>query len=102
MLIKSVKEVKKMKKANLKLYQSYINQNLKELEKMFASSKDFTAEEMDVLLKNRNDKWIVRIPEMMQGQSLFIAVGAGHLIGKDGLIKGLKAQGYTVNPIATN
>lgn len=102
MLVKSVKDVKKIKKANLDLYQSYITQNLKELEKMFANSKDFTAEEIDSLLKTRNDKWMAQLPEMMQNQSLFIAVGAGHLIGKDGLIKSLKAQGYNVSPLATN
>jgi uncharacterized protein YbaP (TraB family) len=53
-------------------------------------------------MKTRNNKWIAQIPEMMQNQSLFIAVGAGHLIGKDGLIKSLKAQGYNVKPLATN
>lgn len=101
-LVKSVKDVKKIKKESLKLYQSYITQNLKALEEMFAHTKDYSAEEMDNLLKIRNDKWMAQLPGMMQNQSLFIAVGAGHLIGKDGLIKGLKAQGYTLNPVATN
>ena len=102
MLVKSVKGVKKTKKSTLKLYNSYISQNLAELEKMFANSKDYTEEEMDGLLKIRNDKWMAQLPKMMENQSLFIAVGAGHLIGNDGLIKGLKAKGYTVNPIRTN
>lgn len=102
MLVKSVKEADKMQKETSKLYQSYITQDLKALEKMFADSKDFTPEEMDQLLKNRNDKWILQLPQMMQNQSLFIAVGAGHLVGKDGLISGLKAQGYTLKPVATN
>ena len=102
MLVKSVKGVKKSKNSTLKLYNSYITQNLAELEKMFTNSKDFTAAEMDDLLKNRNDKWMAQLPEMMENQSLFIVVGAGHLIGNDGLIKGLKAKGYTVNPIRTN
>ncbi|MBB2146563.1 hypothetical protein GM921_13760 [Pedobacter sp. LMG 31464] len=102
MLVKSVKEAKKIKKGTLKLYHSYITQNLKELEKMFANPKGFTTEEMNELLKNRNDKWIVQLPQMMQNQSLFIAVGAGHLVGADGLIKGLLKLGYTVKPVATN
>ncbi len=102
MLIKSVKEIKKIRRENIQLYQSYIAQNLKELEKMLASSKDFTSDEMDDLLKNRNKKWLSKLPKMMEKQSLFIAVGAGHLIGKDGLIKNLKAKGYTLNPITTN
>ena len=70
----------------------------------FEASKalDFTAEEMDGLLKNRNDKWMAQLPTMMQNQSLFIAVGAGHLVGEDGLIKGLRAQGYTVTALKSN
>lgn len=102
MLVKSISKARKMKKSTQKLYQSYISQNLEELEKMFTHTKDFDAKEMDDLLKNRNDKWMAKLPEMMQNKSLFIAVGAGHLIGKDGLIKGLKAQGYTLKPVATN
>ncbi|MFA6275107.1 MAG: TraB/GumN family protein [Pedobacter sp.] len=102
MLVKSVKEAEKTKKATLKLYHSYITQNLKELEKMFTDSKDFTPEEMDLLLKNRNNRWLSQLPALMKQQSLFIAVGAGHLVGDDGLIKGLLNLGYTVKPIATN
>ena len=102
MLVKSVKESDKMQKETLKLYNSYITQDLSELTKMFADSKDFTPEEMDALLKDRNDKWMAKLPQMMQNQSLFIAVGAGHLVGKDGLISGLKAKGYILKPVATN
>ena len=59
-------------------------------------------EEADRLLKNRNEKWLQKLPKLMQNKSLFIAVGAGHLVGKDGLISRLKAMGYIVNPLATN
>ena len=38
----------------------------------------------------------------MQSKSCFIAVGAGHLAGENGLINLLKKQGYTVEPISTN
>ena len=102
MLVKSVRGIEKMRKENLKLYQSYIAQNLTLIEKMLVNSKEFTADEMDDLLKNRNNKWVAKLPELMQNQSLFIAVGAGHLIGKYGLIKILKTQGYNVTPLPTN
>lgn len=102
MLIKFVKEDKKNKLAAEKLYKDYITQNLKATEKTFQKLDDFTPEEADRLLKNRNVKWIQKLPSLMQNKSLFIAVGAGHLVGKDGLIKGLWLQGYTVKPVATN
>lgn len=102
MLLKSVKNAEKDKKESLKLYNDYITQNLKNLTKTFNKSNGFSATEMDNLLKNRNAKWLAQLPALMQKQSLFIAVGAGHLIGKDGLIKGLQQMGYTVKPLSTN
>jgi uncharacterized protein YbaP (TraB family) len=35
----------------------------------------------------------------MKEQSLFVAVGALHLVGKSGLINQLKEQGYVVTPV---
>ncbi len=102
LLLKSVIDEEKNKKDGQKLYANYIAQNLEELEKLFVNSEDYTQEELDQLLKNRNVKWMAQLPTLMQNQSLFIAVGAGHLIGKDGLINALKMQGYTVKPLATN
>lgn len=102
LLLKSIIDEKKNKKEGERLYASYIAQNLDELEKVFLKYNDSTQEEIDQLLKNRNTKWMAQLPDLMQNGSLFIAVGAGHLVGQDGLIKQLKAQGYEVMPVATN
>lgn len=102
MLLKSVKNAEKEKKESSKIYQLYITQNLTRLAKIFTKNNGFSAAEMDNLLKNRNEKWLIQLPALMQKQSLFIAVGAGHLVGKDGLIKGLQTLGYTVKPVSTN
>ncbi|RZL49696.1 MAG: TraB/GumN family protein [Pedobacter sp.] len=102
MLLKYIKNEKKNKQAGEKLYQDYITQNLKATAKTFAKLEDFTPEEADKLLKNRNINWMAKLPTLMHNKSLFIAVGAGHLVGKDGLITGLRTQGYTVKPVATN
>ena len=102
MLLKSIKNPEKDKKESLKIYNYYITQNLKQLAKIFSKPQGFTPQEMDALLKNRNIKWVEKLPTLMQDKSLFIAIGAGHLVGKDGLIKGLQAKGYTVKPVDTN
>ncbi|KQB99446.1 TraB/GumN family protein [Pedobacter sp. Hv1] len=102
LLLKSVQNEEKNKAEGQKLYDYYIAQNMEQLTELFNSTEDYTEKEMDQLLKNRNQKWMAQLPTLMQKQSLFIAVGAGHLIGKDGLIKGLQAIGYTVKPVATN
>jgi uncharacterized protein len=51
------------------------------------------------MLTNRNNNWVQKLPTIMQEKSSFIAVGAAHLGGDEGLINLLKKAGYTVNPI---
>jgi uncharacterized protein YbaP (TraB family) len=53
------------------------------------------------LIVKRNYKWLPKIEEKMKSKKIFIAVGAGHLGGKDGLIKLLQNKGYIVEPIST-
>ncbi len=55
----------------------------------------------DKLLRVRNEAWMEKIPEMLAAQPTFIAVGARHLPGKDGLIAMLREKGYTVTPYIT-
>ncbi|MGF1924696.1 MAG: TraB/GumN family protein [Bacteroidia bacterium] len=102
LLLKSVRDEERAEREGQQLYANYIAQNLEELEKFFVKSEDYTKDELDQLLKNRNKKWMDQLPNLMQDQSLFIAVGAGHLVGEDGLIIALKARGYNVRPLATN
>jgi len=40
-----------------------------------------------------------KLPELMQQESNFIAVGALHLAGQWGLIKLLRDAGYTLTPL---
>ena len=53
----------------------------------------------ELYLKNRNDKWMKSIPDLMSKESQFIAVGALHLTASEGLINQLKEMGYTLTPI---
>lgn len=48
----------------------------------------------------RNRAWIERIEEMMAGEgAYFIAVGAGHFVGEDGLVDLLEERGYRLERI---
>lgn len=102
LLLKSIDNEKNNKKDSEKLYAAYLAQDLDALEKLFVKSEEYTQEELNLLLRNRNSNWMAQLPQLMENQSLFIAVGAGHLAGQDGLIKALKAKGYTLTPLATN
>ena len=51
----------------------------------------------ELLFKARNENWVRQIEAEMKGSGTdFIAVGAGHLVGEDGVPALLKARGYTV------
>jgi len=63
------------------------------------NSDDFEKFPMDALLGNRNSAWLTRLPAILKRHSAFIAVGALHLTGSDGLIAGLRKQGYTLTRV---
>ena len=49
-----------------------------------------------VMLVNRNDKWVEQLVPRLTKEKLFIAVGALHLPEQHGLIKQLKDKGFSV------
>lgn len=53
-----------------------------------------------VLIKQRNDAWMQKIPAMLRDDNTeFVLVGTLHLAGKDGLLQQLKNLGYTVTQL---
>lgn len=59
-----------------------------------------TEEEKNALNRDRNTKWLEKLPSIMADKPSFIAVGCLHLPGKVGLIEGLRKQGYNVEPVS--
>ncbi len=51
------------------------------------------------LVKGRNDKWLARLPELFSAAPTFVAVGALHLAGEEGLLFQLDRLGYTVEAV---
>ena len=52
------------------------------------------------LFTQRNRKWSERVAELMQGgASPFVAVGAAHMAGSDGLPAMLAAKGFRVRRV---
>ena len=79
----------------------YQQQDLEGINKfMLITDKEYTVEEKDAMLKNRNLKWIAELPAIMKEQPAFIAVGAAHLAGEYGLINQLRLKGYTVKAVS--
>lgn len=52
------------------------------------------------LLDERNAAWMPKIEAMIAGdQTVFVTVGAAHLVGPEGLVAQLRAKGYTVERV---
>lgn len=99
MLMEYLRMDKKAAQAeNDKIESCYKKQDLECLVAMMESA-DYTEIERDVLLKDRNLRWMPQLTTYMTEQSCFVAVGALHLAGESGLITLLRNQGYTVKPI---
>ena len=59
----------------------------------------FNESALDIFLYNRNEVMANRMDSIMQGQTLFAAVGAGHLAGNKGVIALLRKKGWVVEPV---
>ncbi|MDX1903576.1 MAG: TraB/GumN family protein [Thermonemataceae bacterium] len=82
-----------------KLNKFYQEQNLNELATLALEGDVMQKSEYDALLKKRNDAWMPQIEQLIHEKPTFIAVGALHLVGVDGLIYQLRKKGYTVKPL---
>jgi uncharacterized protein YbaP (TraB family) len=98
MLIEFVHQKDKAQDELLEMNKAYRLGDLKKLEDLL-SAQTYTEKEARVLLDDRNKNWIDQLPSLMKEQQTFIAVGALHLSGKNGLINLLRAAGYTVTPV---
>ena len=98
MLVELLKNPEKSIESVKKLNTAYANQDL---DTMFAMSEenDEHPEFMEALLDRRNTDWLIKLPDLINNKTSFIAVGALHLAGDKGLIEGLRRLGYTVTPV---
>lgn len=83
-----------------KLTEAYMKQDLNGMEKI---SDDDTCsmnlEEKAAMIDHRNQNWVAQLPAIMKAAPTFIAVGALHLTGENGVLNLLRQQGYTVEPV---
>ena len=74
-------------------------QQLDEIVKMDSRHRIKMNEMMQSMLTDRNKDWMKHIPAYIKSKSTFIAVGAVHLSGEEGLIQLLRDARYTVEPM---
>ena len=83
------------------LIEYYNEGNLNKLYQQFKDDKicPSSPSEAAAINKDRNIAWMEKLPEMMKDKSCFIAVGALHLSGEEGLLNLLEKAGYNVEPV---
>jgi len=86
-----VEEFQAMKKA-------YLAEDLLALDEVMTSNA-MMKEWEHLILSDRNKQWVKDLAPVMPEKSLFIAVGAGHLPGEEGVIELLRKEGFRVTPV---
>ena len=89
---KSIELVKKMQTI-------YHSQEIDQLYSLILDEGGVIQEEQANFLDNRNMNWIPKIAQIISTKNTFIAVGAGHLGGPNGVIRLLEKEGYTLTPV---
>lgn len=98
-LLQLVENYELYKKQTNEMLDLYLKEDLTALSEMMLNETVMTQKQRETLLDQRNVKWIEKIPEIMEDQSTLFAVGAGHLLGKKGIITLLRNKGYKVTAI---
>ena len=96
-LVESVQTKEEVLKQTLTLDSLYRKGNIEALMKL--SLEEMTPGEYYLLVDKRNSDWMEQLSAYIDKSPCFIAVGALHLGGDDGLIALLKAAGYKVKAV---
>lgn len=95
-LIEVGKNFKRHRKSLLKMTHMYERSDIRQLHK--AGTKNAGGLKK-LLIFDRNRLMAERMQNFMSEQTIFCAIGAGHLAGKKGVLRLLKQQGFKVKPV---
>lgn len=97
-LMEMVEEGDEMKALFAEMVAQY---KAEEINALYETTEEYTdsADEMRFLLHDRNANWAEVLEDRLGEKTLFIAVGAAHLGGEEGVIALLREQGYELTPI---
>lgn len=96
-LLQSLQELEVLESMASRMTGAWRTGNEGELDKIIRAEFKGFPEVFERFLLRRNREWLPRIEGLIRGnQSALVIVGAGHLVGRDGLIRMLEAQGYKV------
>jgi len=82
-----------------KLREVYFRQNADQLFETATSDWKEDPKFQTTILDERNQAWVPKIESLLKNESIFLAVGAAHLGGDQGLLKLLRDRGYKLEPV---
>ncbi len=98
MLRQTLKDLEVIEKDAAKLVEYWRTGNSKGLDSLISKSFKGLPELYDRWFLSRNKKWLAEIKKLIgKTENIFIVVGAGHLVGKDGLVELLRGQNYEIH-----
>jgi len=98
-LLAMVEDKEHVGEAMAELLQAYLQQDLKAMLAISEEQEEVTGD-MALLLDERNERWVKQLTPIIDEGQAFIAVGALHLAGEQGLVSLLTQEGYTLEPVA--
>lgn len=99
MLMTYIEDFQAEKERFGKLIDLYVAQDVNDLYSYMMDSPEMDESAREVMLDNRNKKWIPVISEQAAAMPTFFAFGAGHLAGENGVINLLQEAGFSVKPV---
>ncbi len=81
------------------ILQTYLSGDIEQMRQSLKAQLAVSANAYNLLITNRNILMAKGIDSLCKKHSLFVAVGAAHLAGKEGIIQLLKNKGYTVRQV---
>ncbi|MEN9399635.1 MAG: hypothetical protein RL632_736 [Bacteroidota bacterium] len=99
MVMESIRNPEKVMQQTREMEQLYVDQNVDQLYINIIKAESVIVDEQSAFLDNRNSRWIPLIIQHMKLHPTFVAVGAGHLGGPNGVVRLLQREGYTLTPI---
>lgn len=76
----------------------YLQEDIEQLYQLIAADESLGPFQQ-MILDQRNQDWLTKLPAIMADKASMIAVGAGHLGGDQGVVNLLRQAGYDVSPI---
>ena len=98
-LIKTIDSLAENKTKFRQMDKMYRDQRLDSLASLMNEEESGIAANRELLLDKRNRNWVGQLGSIMLKNNVFVAVGAGHLVGESGVIALLQKKGYKVRPL---